>query len=111
MFSGGTASLVGSNDGFFSQVKEAFGEGISTIGRDLLPIWAAGQLEEQSRSRLDQPTYNSNGKGARRRIDDGQRSTNDPIGSSLPPPSSNLVWWVAGAVGLVLVGALLLRGR
>lgn len=45
-------SASGSMDGFFSQIGEGIAQGISRIGSDVLPIWAAQQLGLQKKDQL-----------------------------------------------------------
>lgn len=103
------ASLSGGNDGFFSSISEGISEGISKIGSDVLPVWAANQLKVQSNDQLAAPTFNPG--AAPPRNNDALRTTTGVAVTGSSGGVPNAVWFVAGAVGLVMLGAVFLRGR
>jgi len=43
---------------FFSKITSGWEEGLSTVGKDILPIWVANQLDLQSKDQLKDPTIN-----------------------------------------------------
>lgn len=55
-----TASASSGSDGFFSKITEGFAEGASKIGKDLLPVWVAGQIRQESEDQLKNPVYDEN---------------------------------------------------
>jgi len=56
-----TGVSSGGSNGFFSQmastVAEGLGEGLSTIGRDILPVWTANELGLQTQDQLSDSTF------------------------------------------------------
>ena len=119
MFSAGTSSINGGDDGFFSNVAGSVEQGLSTIGSELLPIWAAQQLGIQSKPAVDKPNFDP--AAAPPRINDGMQTTAGPAvtvqvqsAKAMPDKIAGVptpVVLVGGIVGLVLIGAFLLRGR
>ncbi len=63
-------------DGFFSNIGKSFAEGLSTIGKDILPVWAADQLRKRSERDTGRPTFDA--KQAQPRNDDGIETTSGP---------------------------------
>lgn len=43
---------------FFSKITSGWEEGLSTVGREILPVWVANQLDLQSTDQLKNPTIN-----------------------------------------------------
>ena len=63
-------------DGFFSNIGKSFAEGLSTIGRDILPVWAAAQLRKRAERDTGRPTFDPS--QAPPRNDDGIQTTGGP---------------------------------
>lgn len=58
--SSGTTAGTGGGDGLFGSIKTAFegiGQGVSFIGREILPVFAARELLQQQDDQLKQPTF------------------------------------------------------
>lgn len=96
--SNATGSSNQGSDGFFSTIGGAFKEGISRIGADILPVWAAEQLRRSSRDRA-QPTFNA--EEAPPRNDDG-------IGTTSGPATTGTVLGGLGGRDLAMSPAMLL---
>lgn len=110
---GPTTSDAGGGDGFFSSIASSVGEGISRIGSDILPVWAANQLGVQQNDQLSQNTFTPDPNQPRNA--DAIRSTAGTVASANQAPatvSSVLNPTVLIVIGtFIVVGALLLRGR
>lgn len=65
----------GGSDGFWSVIGKGVSSGLSRVGSELLPIWAANSIQKQSKNQTADPTYNSDAPDAVRRLPDGMESS------------------------------------
>jgi len=102
-----TASRNGSGgNGFWSNVSSGLGEGIGKIGGQLLPIWAAKELEIQSVDQLNDTTFNNDFLPPSARLDDQRRTTGD---SPTQKPDDTLFGFDKTAM-MIVAGGLVLAG-
>lgn len=73
-----TASASSGADGFFARISEGFSEGAARIGKDLLPVWVAGQIKQESDDQLKQPVYDPNAAPPRLNADGATTTAGNP---------------------------------
>ena len=64
---------------FFGKVTTGLAEGISRIGSDVMPIWAASQMKLQAEDQLFQEMYDPAGKGAQPSVQKAGEIAASPI--------------------------------
>ena len=105
-----TAKKMGS-DGFWSNVKGGFGEGLSRVGKELLPVWAAKELKQQTTDQLASPTANLSKN--KPRINDGLETTTQSATKPVMglPFNALQITMIAGAFlfGIILLGVMVRR--
>lgn len=87
-----------------------FGSASSTLARtfdQFLPIWAANQLEQQSKDKSNNTTFNP--ITAAPRNNDGMRSTTQTVMANAQANPVNTVILVGGIVAVVLIAAIIIK--